>query len=197
MNAIVIAPFSNSEIRDWPLEHFKALIGILLEQRDSLGVIKVVGTKAQRLRGNEIVRAYDPEQVINACGRHSWPELVDEIRAAACVIGNNSGVAHLSGYHGTPTVCVFGGSHQRLEWRPLGFNVSVVTRSIGCSPCQLDHGRRSPYNKACLRFIEPRIVADTVLKTMERVKVSEDAGEWRAAPRPRREFADMPGKDVR
>jgi ADP-heptose:LPS heptosyltransferase len=169
MSAIVIAPFSNSDIRDWPLSHFAALVGILLERWESREPIRVVGTRAQRLRGNEIVRAYDPRRVFNDCGAHTWPRLVDEIKAAACVVGNNSGVAHLSGFHGVPTVCVFGGSHQRLEWRPLGFSVSVITRSIGCSPCQLDHGQRSPYDKACLRQIEPELVADTVLATMERV----------------------------
>jgi ADP-heptose:LPS heptosyltransferase len=174
MSAIVISPFSNSEIRDWPLEHFATLIGLLLERWENPDTIKVVGTRNQRLRGDQIVRAYDPRQVFNTCGRHSWPQLVEEIRAAACVVGNNSGVSHLAGFHGVPTVCVFGGSHQRLEWRPLGFSVSVVTRSIGCSPCQLDHGHRSPYDKACLRQIEPKVVADAVFATMERVRASLD-----------------------
>jgi ADP-heptose:LPS heptosyltransferase len=175
MKAIVIAPFSNSDIRDWPVGHYAALAGILLESLEDGDLITVVGTKAQKLRANEIVRDYNPERVVNACGRHTWPLLVDEIKAASCVIGNNSGVTHLSGFHGVPTVCVFGGSHQRLEWRPLGFNVSVVSRSIACSPCQLDHGQRSPYAKACLRHIEPRLVAETVIETMERVAASSNA----------------------
>jgi ADP-heptose:LPS heptosyltransferase len=175
MKAIVMAPFSNSDIRDWPVGHFAALVGFLLEDLDDEDRITVVGTRAQRLRGNEIVRTYDPDRVVNACGSHSWPRLVEEIQVASCVVGNNSGVTHLSGFHGVPTVCVFGGSHQRLEWRPLGWSVSVVSRSIGCSPCQLDHGQRSPYHKACLRHIDPRLVADTVLSTMERVRSSKQA----------------------
>jgi ADP-heptose:LPS heptosyltransferase len=176
MKDIVIAPFSNSDIRDWPVEHFAALAGLLLEDLESDDRITVVGTRAQRLRGNEIVRAYDPARVVNACGWHTWPRLVEELKTASCVVGNNSGVTHLSGFHGVPTVCVFGGSHQRLEWRPLGFSVSVVTRSIGCSPCQLDHGQTSPYAKACLRHIEPRLVAETVFATMERVLAAKAAG---------------------
>ena len=169
MRDIVIAPFSNSDIRDWPVGHFAALVGILLESLERDDRITVVGTRSQRLRGNEIVRAYDPRRVVNACGLHTWPQLVEALKAASCVVGNNSGVTHLSGFHDVPTVCVFGGSHQRLEWRPQGFSVSVVSRSIGCSPCQRDHGQRSPYAKACLRHIEPRLVAETVFKTMERV----------------------------
>ena len=175
MKDIVIAPFSNSDIRDWPVGHFAALTGIILQGLESVDRITVVGTRGQRLRANEIVRAYNPERVINACGWHTWPRLVEELKAAACVVCNNSGVTHLSGFHGVPTVCVFGGSHQRLEWRPLGFSVSVVSRSIGCSPCQRDHGQRSPYAKACLRHIEPKLVAETVFKTMERVAIWKEA----------------------
>jgi ADP-heptose:LPS heptosyltransferase len=196
MRTIVIAPFSNSDIRDWPVEHFAALSGILLETLEDEDRIMVVGTRSQRLRANEIVREYDPERVINACGRHTWPRLVDELKAASCVVGNNSGVTHLSGFHGIPTVCVFGGSHQRLEWRPLGFSVSVITRAIGCSPCQRDHGERSPYHKACLRHIDPRIVADTVMTTMERVRASRYAVEPRATPGSPGVMADAPAKDV-
>jgi ADP-heptose:LPS heptosyltransferase len=182
MSDIVIAPFSNSDIRDWPLEHFAALIGILLERWESRGAIKVVGTRSQRLRGNEVVRAYPPGRVVNSCGGQTWPELVEDIKAAACVVGNNSGVTHMSGFLGVPTVCVFGGSHQRLEWRPRGFSVTVVTRSIGCSPCQLDHGRESPYAKACLRQIEPELVAETVLETIARVQ-ARGAPPSAAAPK--------------
>jgi ADP-heptose:LPS heptosyltransferase len=177
MSAIVIAPFSNSEIRDWPIGHFASLIGLLLDRWRGEDPITVVGTRNQRLRANEIVRAHDPARVVNACGRHTWPQLVEEIKAAACVVGNNSGVTHLSGFHGVPTVCIFGGSHQRLEWGPRSFSTALVTRSIGCSPCQLDHGGRSPYAKACLRLIEPAVVADTVMATMARVRArGERAG---------------------
>ena len=174
MKTILVAPFSNSDIRDWPVGHFADLAGLLLEDLAKEDRITVVGTKPQRLRANEIVRRYDPRRVVNACGWHTWPQLVEEIKTASCVVGNNSGVAHLSGFHGVPTVCVFGGSHQRLEWRPQGFSVSVISRSIGCSPCQRDHNQDSPYAKACLRHIEPRLVAATVFKTMERVARAKD-----------------------
>ena len=162
VSSIVIAPFSNSDIRDWPAEHFTSLIGYLVTRWT--GLVRVIGTSSQRLRANEIVRDFDPLRVVNECGRLPWAEVVRELRAATCVIGNNSGIAHLAGSYGVPTVCVFGGSHQRLEWRPMGAKLVLISRSIGCSPCGLDHGGSCPYNKACLNQIEPATVADVVLE---------------------------------
>lgn len=178
MRDIVVAPFSNSDIRDWPAEQYAALIGCLLDRLEPDRMIRVVGTAGQKLRANDVVRSHPADRVINECGRFSWAHLVEALKGAGCVIGNNSGIAHLSGSFGVPTVCVFGGSHQRLEWRPLGRNVVLVSRSIGCSPCQLDHNSRSPYDRACLRLIEPEVVADAVFLAMARA--DESATGWAA-----------------
>ncbi len=168
MSHILLAPFSNSEIRDWPAGHYAALIRILLDRWRGAGTIRVIGLRNQRLRARAIVRDFDATRVRNECGRLSWHELRVEIARAACVIGNNSGIAHLSGYLRVPTVCVFGGSHQRLEWRPLGVTVTTISRAIGCAPCHLDHGGTCPHDKACLNDIDPATVADTALATIAR-----------------------------
>jgi ADP-heptose:LPS heptosyltransferase len=153
MSDVIVAPFSNSAIRDWPAEHFADLIGLMLEDPDCPERIRVVGTANQRLGANDIVRAHPADRVSNDCGRLDWGGVLRAISEARCVVGNNSGLAHVAGYLGAPTVCVFGGSHQRSEWRPRGKNVVVLSRAIACSPCQLDHGHTSYYNKACLRDI--------------------------------------------
>ncbi|WP_242098001.1 glycosyltransferase family 9 protein [Sphingomonas sp. CROZ-RG-20F-R02-07] len=172
MSDIIIAPFSNSAIRDWPASHVSELIGMLLEESAVTGRIRVVGAPGQRLGACEIVRFHPADRVINECGRLAWPEVLDALRVAACVVGNNSGIAHVAGALGTPTVCVFGGSHQRMEWRPRGAHVIILSRAIGCSPCHLDHGHLSPYGKACLRDITPDSVRDAVLKIMVQARMN-------------------------
>jgi ADP-heptose:LPS heptosyltransferase len=174
---IVIAPFSNSPIRDWPGTHYADLIGLLLEHLAGDCRIRVTGAANQRLGASEIVRYHPADRVINTCGRLSWDAVLLALRGADCVIGNNSGIAHVSGYFGTPTVCVFGGSHQRLEWRPRGDNVVVLSRVIGCSPCHLDHGHVSPYGKACLREITPKEVAEAAMMMMERATTTDSRAE--------------------
>lgn len=165
MTDIIVAPFSNSDIRDWPADSYSALVGLLAHACPD-DVVHVTGTRSQWSRVAEIVRAHDAGRVANDCGRWEWGELVARIRAASCVIGNNSGIAHISGYLGTPTVCVFGGSHQRLEWRPLGPHVVTLSRVIACSPCHLDHHGFCNYGKACLRDIAPEEVAEAAFRVM-------------------------------
>lgn len=169
MSDVLLAPFSNSDVRDWPIGHYVALTRLLLDRLAPDQRVRVVGTAGQKLRACDVVRPFSPTRVVNECGRLSWPQLMDEVERAACLVGNNSGLAHLGGHVGTPTVCVFGGSHPRREWRPLGRSVVLVSRAIGCSPCQLDRGSRSPYGQACLREIDPADVADAVFFIMKRV----------------------------
>ncbi|MET0184975.1 MAG: glycosyltransferase family 9 protein [Achromobacter sp.] len=162
---IVIAPFSNSDIRDWPATHYRALIDGLLDAWS--GTIHVVGAPGQAIRAREITRSFDATRVFCDGGRLSWPEVVALIRSAACVIGNNSGIPHLAAFEGVPTVCVFGGAHQRLEWRPLGGHVVTLSRAIACSPCHLHYAAACPYGLACLEQIRPETVLDTVLRMID------------------------------
>ena len=168
MSDVLIAPFSNSTIRDWPTGHFTVLVGLLLERLPSPIGVRIIGTASQRLRAADIVRAPPAARVGNDCGRLSWAQLLDRLKTAECVVANNSGVGHLGGYLDIPTVCIFGGSHERHEWRPLGESVTLLSRTIGCSPCHLDHSVGSPYDKACLREIPPHAVADAVCQAIAR-----------------------------
>ena len=140
----------------------------------------MIGAPGQKLRAHEVVRNYPATRVTNECGSLPWSQVIENLKRAACVVSNNSGVGHLGGYFGVPTVCVFGGSHPRGEWRPLGRSVVLVSRVIGCSPCQLDHSNGSPYGKACLREIRPDVVAGAVRSAMARDP--RHAGLWSPSP---------------
>lgn len=166
MSHIVIAPFSNSDIRDWPAAHFKALIGRLVAERDE--TIRVVGSPGQAIRAREIVRPFDARRVVNDCGRTPWSKTLGLIRSAACVVGNNSGIAHLAAFEGVPTICVFSGSHQRLEWRPIGERVITLSRAIACSPCHFHYAAHCPFGLACLDQITPDTVFDAVSRLIGR-----------------------------
>lgn len=190
MADIVLAPFSNSDIRDWPTPHFVRLIELLLDRRPD-SVIHVIGTKSQTLRANEIVRSSPSNRVVNHCGRLSWAEAQARIAASDCVVGNNSGITHVAGRLGVPTVCVFGGAHPRGEWRPLGFNVVLVSRAVGCAPCMRHRAADCPYSLDCLQQITPEAVCEAVTSimahasTMNRLLLSPPSTE--AAPHSVRE----------
>lgn len=173
MSHIVIAPFSNSDIRDWPAAHFGALIARFVARRRE--TVHVVGAPGQAMRAREIVRPFDSSRVVNDCGRLRWEDTVALVRSAACVIGNNSGIAHLAAFEGVPTLCIFGGAHQRLEWRPLGDRVVTLSRAIACSPCQLHHAAHCPYGLACLEQISPDTAFDTAVRLIDHVSLEQFA----------------------
>jgi ADP-heptose:LPS heptosyltransferase len=156
----ILSPFSNSDVRDWPAGHFSALIGLLLQRASGRAAISVIGTPSQALRADGIVRPFDSRTVRNDCGLLAWDSVVEDLAKANCVIGNNSGIAHLSAALGTPTLCIFGGSHQRAEWHPMGKRVRVLSRAIWCSPCHLDRASNCLYDKACLTDITPEAAAE-------------------------------------
>lgn len=173
MSEIVVAPFSNGDIRDWLAAHFKALIARLIERVDT--PIRVVGARSQATRAASIVRPYDSQRVISDCGR-PWADVMASIRTASCVIGNNSGITHASAWLGVPTICIFGGSHERVEWRPMGLTARTISRAIGCAPCYLHRARDCPYGKACLHQIDPDLVADAVIATISAEGGKADRG---------------------
>jgi len=163
MSGIVVAPFSNGDIRDWQPHHFSDLIGLLLRRWQ--GLIHVIGARSQATRAAAIVRPHDAARVISECGR-PWQDVVTLVRGADCVIGNNSGITHLSAWLGVPTVCVFAGSHRREEWYPMTADALTISRAIGCAPCHLHRAAQCPYGKACLDQIDPSAVADAMLQVM-------------------------------
>ncbi|MGN7997978.1 glycosyltransferase family 9 protein [Sphingomonas sp. 22176] len=178
MREVILSPFSNSYVRDWPVDYYRILLEKLLAVAPSDILFRVIGTQAQALRARDIVRPLDAGRVFNDCGCHTWDVVASAIGRAACVIGNNSGVAHLAAQRGVPTICIFGGSHQRQEWRPVGRHVTIVSRAIWCSPCHLDRSSQCRFDKACLRGIDPEDVASAVLQTMANV------GDFWPAPTP-------------
>ncbi|UAK24994.1 glycosyltransferase family 9 protein [Sphingomonas nostoxanthinifaciens] len=159
---IVIAPFSNSDIRDWPIAHFIELIRLLVGQR-----IHLIGSANQFNRAAEIVRPFDAGRVHNHCGQFTWAETRKLLASADCVIGNNSGIAHLAASLGKPTICLFGGAHHRLEWGPRGPRVRIVTLTVPCAPCGRHRAADCPFALQCLAGIDAAHIAELALELMQ------------------------------
>ncbi len=68
------------------------------------------------------------------CGCSSLDDLLAVLSRASLLLGNDSGVAHLAGLLGIPTVVAFGPSDP-ARWHPLGPRVEVVRSPRPCAPC--------------------------------------------------------------
>jgi heptosyltransferase-2 len=96
-----------------------------------------------------------PAGVVDLVGRTSVAELASLLLAAAAFVGNDSGVMHLAGALGVPTVGLFGSTNP--DWTaPLGPATRVLAAAgFPCRPC---------YRRTCNqeRFCLDTIGADAV-----------------------------------
>lgn len=162
---LAVAPFSTSKIKDWPLDRYEELIGLLLAAYP--GRIALVGTRGQEAVLDTICRGYGEKRLLNLAGRTDWSDLASVIREAELVIANDTGVAHLSAACGRPTLAIYSGSNQPQEWGPRGKSVRVVTAAIPCSPCGYERLELCPHDHLCMKLIEPQTVLQLALEMID------------------------------
>src|SRR5882757_168757 len=150
MQSVVVAPFSNSAIRDWPVSHFERLLGRLLATN---GVkITLVGVEEQHAKidalKNRLGRDH-ADRVKTEVGS-PLPYLAKIMQEAYLVISNNSGVGHLAAMLGRPVLVIFSASHNVDTWMPRGRDVTVLSVDISCKECHLDHNNHCPFGHRCM-----------------------------------------------
>lgn len=142
----------------WPADRFAALATGLVARGHA---VAVCGGASEREACGAVVAACGPGAVTLA-GRTSLPVQAALCARAAVVVSNDSGMAHLAGAAGAPTVAIFGSTAS--AWTaPLGPRVRVLQRPPVCSPC---FRRTCRIGYACLGSISVedvvRAVADLV-----------------------------------
>lgn len=120
---VVLAPGSGGAFKCWPREQWLDLADRLAATALPLAI--VVGP-------TEVERA-DPRPWPWPLGTAFWDtctccDLALRLAKARAFVGNDSGVTHLSGALGVPTVAVFGPTDPRV-WAPPQRNVRVVRRA--------------------------------------------------------------------
>ena len=158
---IVIAPFSNSSTRDWPVTYYSRLVTLLLERTDC--EIALIGIAAQLAASLRISQQNVTPRLRNLIGSTDWAELGALLRESDLVICNNSGIAHLAASHGSPVLAIYSGSHQPQEWGPRGPLSHAVMRHVPCSPCGFERVEDCAFDHVCMRLIEPDDVLERAL----------------------------------
>jgi len=160
----VIAPFSNSTVRDWPAAHYAALITLLAKAFDCR--IEVVGAPAQTAQAAALMALVPKDlnagRVTNQVGKTSWAGLPSILRGADLVICNNSGIAHQASQLGARTLAIYSASHQPTEWGPRGPSSRAIMMSVACSPCGYERIQDCVADHLCMRMITPAAVLGQV-----------------------------------
>ena len=194
---VAVHPGAGNITKQWPEEHFSALIDLLIERND-VNVLLIGGPDevdiAERLRRNVL----HPGAVASMAGKTSLAELPRLLGNCALYIGNDSGPKHIAAAVGIATIGIHSGVVDPVEWGPIGPNAVALRRNMTCSPCYLANAEDCPRSLACLRFLEPNLVYETANLMLGRparpMPLALDAA---AAPAPQALRASRPPRAAR
>ena len=151
---IAIAPASNSDLRDWPANHYATLVRLLVERLDCTVVL--LGSREQAKVTAHVARESKVEhRITDLAGRTAWADIPGILRSADLVICNNSGIGHLAGSLGVRTLAIYSASHQPQEWGPRGPMANAVMAVVPCSPCGLDRLSECRQGHTCMQDLAP------------------------------------------
>jgi ADP-heptose:LPS heptosyltransferase len=145
---IAIHPSSGSPAKNWPAEQFLMLVDLLAERHGLPCVVFGGPADAEALLVLHDRTSAGQSDAVRSDESRPGPErpvLIDRpllvvaalLRRAAGFVGNDSGLSHLAGMLGVPTLALFGPSDPTL-WAPLGPRVRVVrTASLATLPAHV------------------------------------------------------------
>ena len=119
---LAVAPITNWQRKNWPIENFALLINKILKQSDLKNTFKciiILGSKNEKVQCNYLVKKVKNISVINLCGSHDISVLYALLKHCKLFIGNDSGLMHLSAAAKINTLGLFGPSKE-INYRPWG-----------------------------------------------------------------------------
>jgi heptosyltransferase II len=146
---------SYGSAKRWPTNRFAELAKRLVATK-RVTVLLLGGREDQGLT-DEFPKA-KPRELINLIGRTTLREALVLLACCDLAVCNDSGLLHLAVAVGTPAVALFGPTDPNRTG-PTGGNVTLLRRSVSCSPCEM---RECPIDHCCMRKISVDEVFDAV-----------------------------------
>lgn len=170
----VIFPGAGSHKRIWPAKRWAEVTRQIAEYSGLRPVI--CGGPGDAAMAAEIVDGAGVGKAFSLAGETSLSELVEVIRAARFLIGNETSAVHIAAAVGTPSVCLLGGGHfGRFVPYPKGVSeappVPVFSKMdcFGCNwQCTQPHEAGGP--TPCITGITVDQVVDAVRSTVAKEK---------------------------
>lgn len=151
---VCIHPAAGSPLRQWPAEHFAALIDRLVEA-DRVN-IALIGAADERDIEKSILRQVQHRRSVRSMfGVLELAELPGFIARCTLFVGNNSGPQHLASALGIPTLGIHSGVVDATEWGPVGPGAAAIRREVSCAFCYLTRPEDCHRAIACLSGLRP------------------------------------------
>ncbi|MDC0369603.1 hypothetical protein OAN13_07890 [Opitutales bacterium] len=105
---ILVAPGSlNTPAKRLPTDHWAKILKLINQKVPNLS-FKIIGTSAESEICENLYSKLETLRCENLCGKTSLVELSEELKAAKCLLCNDSGAMHLANFLGTPIFAIFG-----------------------------------------------------------------------------------------
>ncbi len=150
---VLLAPGGRDPCRRWGEDHYRQMMELFL----SRGIAVILAGDAAERADAETLRGTFEASCYNFCGQTSLPELLNLIRNAEAVIGNDSGIANLAILLRKKLCVIVGEANDRFMVLPeeavaLGYRPPAVCRltppcpQAGCNYlCSRRRGVKEPY----------------------------------------------------
>lgn len=153
-----VAPGASHGPKRWPPDRFARVADQLAGSRGM--VVLLLGSEGDRPVAGEVAGAME-SPVVDWTGTTDLALLPAAVRRCGLLIGNDSGPMHVATAVGTPAIGVFGATHPRLGFAPLGPADAAVTLDLPCSPCSLHGNRPCRFRThACMEDLPARMVVE-------------------------------------
>ena len=123
---IALHPGSGGTHKCWPVEHFAAMIYCLWQQYRATVLLLAGPAEQERLiQLRSLLEAYPQSGPCQYLVDAPLLTIAQRLQQCRCYIGNDSGLTHLAGMLGLPTLALFGPSDPTI-WHPPGPSVTVL-----------------------------------------------------------------------
>lgn len=157
---LAVAPGASHGPKRWPAERFARVADHMAGSRHMKTLL--LGSEGDRPVAGEVAGAME-SPVVDWTGTTDLALLPAAIQRCGLLVGNDSGPMHVATAVGTPVVGVFGATHPRLGFAPLGPADAAVTLDLPCSPCSLHGDRACRFRThACMEDLPARRVIEEV-----------------------------------
>jgi heptosyltransferase-2 len=121
--------------------------------------------------GTEAVQSAARTALVDVAGRTNLGDAIALIACCDLFVTNDSGLMHVAGALGVPTVAIFGSTNPKTTY-PLGERTVLVRRPVDCSPCLK---QECPTDFRCMDLV-------TVEEVLEHsIRLLEEAGHRRGS----------------
>ena len=152
---LILHPTSKGSAREWGLDNFSRLIGLLPEKKFK---IFITGTKEDGiLMGGFLEKHRD--RVIDMTGKLTLTELISLIASSDGLVAASTGPLHIAAAFGIRAIGLYAPMRPIFpkRWAPLGKNASYLVLEKTCNDC------RKSMDCHCIQSIPPESVLEKLM----------------------------------